>query len=206
MFGKKFYPIKGRYDNSEVSLSSGLSISYHDVGPKSTESRTILLLHGLNAHSGTWRKNVPFFANVGWRPIAPTLPRVEILPTAEEIEEYSEMIHELVKKLSIAEFDVIGNSMGGWIAMQLSASFPEIVRRVVLEDSAGSESDLPGKVRAKTLIIWGENDNILPIRNGIALNSKIESSKLVKVDGVGHVCHWEDPDTFNELVERFLPT
>ncbi|MDH2900629.1 MAG: alpha/beta hydrolase [archaeon] len=197
--------IRVEYDNSQATLSSEFTISYHDEGSKSRASRSLLLLHGLNAHSGTWRNNIPTFAHIGWRAIAPTLPRIDAEPSDENIKEYSKIIHELVvEKLDIQEIDAIGNSMGGWVAMQLAVSFPDMVKHLILEDSAGVGSDLPQKISMPTLIIWGERDNIVPVKDAVALNSKIKNSKLITVKDIGHVFHWEDPDGFNRTVERFL--
>jgi pimeloyl-ACP methyl ester carboxylesterase len=192
------------YDNGEKTLGSGIRISFHDDGTSSS-NRSLVLLHGLNSHSGTWRNNIPAFASLGWRTIAPTLPRVNREPTGEDIKEYSMIIHELVfEKLGANEISIIGNSMGGWIAMQVAVLFHDEVEHLVLEDSAGVDSYLPEKISTPTLIIWGTRDEILPIRYATKLNSKINKSKLVTFETAGHVPHWEDPEGFNATVREFL--
>jgi pimeloyl-ACP methyl ester carboxylesterase len=105
------------------------------------------------------------------------LPRTRSEPTDKGIREYAKIIHELVvEKLSIEEIDPVGNLMGGWIAMQLAASFPDLLKHLVLEDSAGVGSDLPEKISVPTLILWGERDDILPLKHAVALSMNIKGS------------------------------
>ncbi|HYB05076.1 MAG TPA: hypothetical protein VED17_11485, partial [Nitrososphaerales archaeon] len=61
----------GAFDNSRISLPSGKILSYHDGAQ---EKPALLLLHGLNAHSGTWRNNTATFSTES-RVLAPSLPR-----------------------------------------------------------------------------------------------------------------------------------
>ena len=57
------------YDNRSVSVGSA-SIGYRIEGEG---ARKILLLHGLNSHSGTWRKNISALARDA-TVVAPSLP------------------------------------------------------------------------------------------------------------------------------------
>jgi pimeloyl-ACP methyl ester carboxylesterase len=126
-------PIRVEYDNNPTALSSGLVISYCYEGLNSSTKLGLVMVHGRNAHSGTWRNNIPYFVQNGWRVVAPTLPRTSGEPRAENISEYANIIHELVsEKLGIEEINAIGNSMGGWIATQLAVSYPNLVKRLVL--------------------------------------------------------------------------
>lgn len=53
-----------------------------------------------------------------------------------------------------------------------------------------------------TLIIWGENDNVLSIEQGKLLNNQIQNSKLEIISSCGHIPHEERPEeTFNVILE-----
>lgn len=49
----------------------------------------------------------------------------------------AEVVRGLMDALGIAQADVIGVSMGGWVALTVAAEHPERVRRLVLVSSAG---------------------------------------------------------------------
>jgi pimeloyl-ACP methyl ester carboxylesterase len=199
----------GAFDNSWVALDTkGISLPYHDAGEK--EKPALLFLHGLNAHSGTWRNNVSFFAK-DWRVLAPSLPPSHESPSKLDITPYVKYLEEFLTKLVIHRVTIAGNSMGGWIAMRIAANHSDLVKALVLEDSAGisntGEEILLAKInelKIPVLILWGRNDRILPVDAGKYLRSKIKASTLTVLDGVGHVPHWETPDVFNRLVTDFL--
>ena len=59
------------------------------------------------------------------------------------------------------------------------------------------------KISVPTLIIWGINDVILPLKVGRELNHIIKNSILKQIKG-GHNAHQESAEEFNSLVEEFL--
>ncbi|MDQ3133036.1 MAG: alpha/beta hydrolase [Acidobacteriota bacterium] len=54
-----------------------------------------------------------------------------------------------------------------------------------------------------TLVIWGENDAVIPMENGEKLYSSILNSRLVVLKNCGHVPQEEKPELFAELVTGF---
>lgn len=46
---------------------------------------------------------------------------------------------------------------------------------------------IPQRVNVNTLIIWGEDDKVAPLRTGYVLHKRIENSKLTTVKDTGHV-------------------
>ena len=58
-------------------------------------------------------------------------------------------------------------------------------------------------INQQTLIIWGENDKVIPIRNGHKLHDAILNSRLVVLTNCGHVPMEEKPEIFSELVTEF---
>ncbi|MBA3749194.1 MAG: alpha/beta hydrolase [Solirubrobacterales bacterium] len=49
-------------------------------------------------------------------------------------------------------------------------------------------------IRAPTLVLWGERDEILPRSDGEALAAAIPDSRLMTYADTGHMVHWEDPE------------
>lgn len=55
-------------------------------------------------------------------------------------------------------------------------------------------------IRVPTLVIWGAEDPIAPLRTGQALASAIAGARLVVLEGAGHAPQLEIPDRFNPLL------
>ena len=63
--------------------------------------------------------------------------------------------------------------------------------------------DLPD-VRAETLIVWGAQDTLAPLRTGRALARKLPHARLVGIDGAAHAPMLETPERFRAELEPFL--
>ncbi len=61
------------------------------------------------------------------------------------------------------------------------------------EDDCAGELD---KIRARTLIVWGDRDALCPRGDQDALLTAIAGSRLVVYAGAGHGLHWEEPERF----------
>ena len=59
-------------------------------------------------------------------------------------------------------------------------------------------------VKSKTLIIWGENDEWIPLKNGKQMDSLIPNSKLSIIKNSGHVPMEENPTQSATLMTNFL--
>ncbi len=60
------------------------------------------------------------------------------------------------------------------------------------------------QITAKTLIVWGENDRLIPERFGSAIHQKMPGAKFSLIRGAGHVPMWDRASDFNQLVVDFL--
>jgi pimeloyl-ACP methyl ester carboxylesterase len=63
---------------------------------------------------------------------------------------------------------------------------------------------LLGRLRAPTLLIWGERDEETPLRDGRLMESMIPDAGLVVFEGSGHFAYAEQPDRFGRVVDVFL--
>lgn len=60
------------------------------------------------------------------------------------------------------------------------------------------------KVQSPTLILWGQNDPIAPLRTGKLLAGMIDNSRLQVLPGAGHSPMVENAETFNRLLYKEL--
>jgi pimeloyl-ACP methyl ester carboxylesterase len=59
------------------------------------------------------------------------------------------------------------------------------------------------QINQPTLIIWGEEDTVMPIKNGYKLHEEILNSRFVIIKDCGHVPQEEKSELFCELVTEF---
>ena len=64
------------------------------------------------------------------------------------------------------------------------------------------EQDLPA-IKARTLIIWGADDQLIPLDAGRKMNSLIKDSKLVIIERCGHVPQEEIPERILDEITKF---
>jgi pimeloyl-ACP methyl ester carboxylesterase len=60
------------------------------------------------------------------------------------------------------------------------------------------------EIRCPTLIVWGENDSIIPVRDAQEFERLIPDSRKVVMRETGHVPMAERPEAFNEVLIEFL--
>jgi len=71
----------------------------------------------------------------------------------------------------------------------------------LLEDDSSRELD---KIKAPTLIVWGDQDAFLPRGDQEALEAAIAGSRLVVYEGAGHTFYWEEPDRIASDLAAFI--
>jgi pimeloyl-ACP methyl ester carboxylesterase len=68
----------------------------------------------------------------------------------------------------------------------------------------GDMREMMHAIRAPTLLVWGENDPLVPLQYGQAMQEEIAGSKLVVIPRAAHVAMWDAPEEFNRVVLEFL--
>jgi pimeloyl-ACP methyl ester carboxylesterase len=198
---------------------------------------------------------------------------------------YGRSVDAVCDKLALGRVDIVGNSMGGYIAAEVAIQFPERIDQLILVSAAGITSadiarrpiftmgriatavatygtarhrqiaarpksrhlalalvarhpsllkaDLayegffkgtgkPGfddalrasleydfrdrlpDIRQPTLIVWGEKDSIIPVKDANEFERLIPDSRKLVMKETGHIPMAERPATFNDLMMEFL--
>jgi 4,5:9,10-diseco-3-hydroxy-5,9,17-trioxoandrosta-1(10),2-diene-4-oate hydrolase len=60
------------------------------------------------------------------------------------------------------------------------------------------------RITAPTLIVWGKQDRVLPLKHAHFAMERLYNSRLHILDPCGHIPNLECPDEFNKLVLEFL--
>jgi non-heme chloroperoxidase len=71
----------------------------------------------------------------------------------------------------------------------------------LLEDDSLGELD---KIKAPTLVVWGDQDAILPQSDQETLAAAITGSRLLVYPGAGHAFYWEDPGRVASDLAAFI--
>jgi pimeloyl-ACP methyl ester carboxylesterase len=113
----------------------GQSIHYYEAG----QGPTVILLHGLGANAGIWVANIgPLSAH--YHVIAPDQigfghsdkPLIDY-----KIATFVDFLYGFMQTQKIAKATLVGNSLGGWIAVEFAIQHPEMVEKLVLVDAGG---------------------------------------------------------------------
>jgi len=135
---KELIPI---YANSSSQFMSilGMQVHYRDQGVQS-DSVPLILLHGMSSSLNTWDSVVFYLANHR-RVISLDLPGFGLTgPSPENMynfDYYNKFIDSFTRRLQLAKFTLVGNSMGGSIAWNYALFNPAVVDKLVLIDAAG---------------------------------------------------------------------
>lgn len=61
-----------------------------------------------------------------------------------------------------------------------------------------------GKIKAPVLILWGEQDRVIPVQRAYATAIRMPNATLRIIESCGHAPHQERPPEFNEMVLDYL--
>ena len=81
------------------------------------------------------------------------------------------------------------------------------IRQMVRSTILRPKKDIDKRIKADQiplLIIWGEQDFIMPIANGQALARMRPTAKFICIPGAGHLPHQEKPSLFLDALRPFL--
>jgi 2-hydroxymuconate-semialdehyde hydrolase len=149
----------------------GVATEVLDTGPVDGPAPPVLLLHG----SGP---GVSAMAN--WRPIIPALSKTRRVIAPDQLgfggtadgsartygrAAWTAHALRLLDTMDVPEVDIIGNSMGGAIALSLAAARPSAVRRIVLMGTMGVAMALPDGLNT----VWGYEPSVDGMREVIGL-------------------------------------
>ncbi len=123
----------------------GDRIAYRDAG----SGETLLLIHGMAGSSDTWRAMVPQLAKK-YRVVAPDLlghgrsdkPRGDYSLGA-----FAVWLRDLLDEVGVTRATIVGQSLGGGVAMQFVYQHPDYCQRLVLISSGGLGPDVGWTLR-----------------------------------------------------------
>ena len=122
----------------QTAMLHGRELAYREAGAGEGKP-TLVLIHGMAGSSATWRELMPRLEN-RFHIIAPDLPGHG--ESSLEFDDYSlgamaSALRDLLVVKGISRATVVGQSLGGGVAMQFVYQYPEFCERIVLIGSGG---------------------------------------------------------------------
>ena len=185
----------------------------------------VVLVHGYDPKFNSWRtwqKNIAALAAhrrvyaldlLGYGESDQPTPRLDARGEANAL-------IELLDAEKLAPVSLIGLSWGGAIAQIVVGTAPERVDKLVLVDSGydGSERGIArlNKIACPTLIVWDEDDVVIPVAGARILGDAIPRSRVCvfqrderDADANPENRHWSQEThsrEWNKVVTEFLST
>jgi esterase len=127
-----------------LHAADGCRLAYRGGGP--ADGTAVLLLHGMAGRSDTWDGVAGALIDAGRRVAALDLrghggsARAASYPLSV----FSTDVITLLDQLELAQVDLVGHSLGGFIALSVAAQQPHRIRRLLIEDAPIPPRDTPG--------------------------------------------------------------
>ncbi len=135
---------------SHIAHAGNYRVHYYEMNAGRPDAPVVVLIHGLGGSALDWAPMMPAFARAGYRVYAPDLlgygksshPDIDY-SIAEQADFVNGFIHAVgacnpqPDPRTNCRQDIVGWSMGGWIAMRYALDHEQQVRRLVLDDAAG---------------------------------------------------------------------
>ena len=247
----------------EIKIKREGSFEYVEEG----NGPTLVLLHGLFGALSNWRAVFERFSD-RYRIIIPLLPIYKKSGVKPSVDALAVYVKEFLDFKGIYKCTVLGNSLGGHIALVFALEEMNRLEGIVLTGSSGLfESGMGStfprrgnfayikerveytfydprtataelvdevfeivndnykalrilkiaraaqrqnmrkdieRIKTKTLLVWGLNDNITPPNVAHEFHKLMPNSTLRFIDHCGHAAMMEQPGRFNEVLEEFL--
>ena len=115
------------------NLKTEGKFTYAEAG----EGRAIIVLHGLMGALSNFDKTFEYFSARGYKVLIPELPLYTMPLIKTNVKSLAKFLHDFIAFKKLKDVILLGNSLGGHIALYYTKHFPEDVGGLVLTGSSG---------------------------------------------------------------------
>jgi pimeloyl-ACP methyl ester carboxylesterase len=216
--------------NRSVDVANGVTYAYRRFGNADGAAPPLVFFQHFRGNIDNWdpalvdavaeRREIILFDNAGVGGSTGAVPRT-----------FTEMAHDalaFVDALGLKQIDILGYSIGGYVAQELTLIRPQLVRRIVLAATgpqggermhrwtddifAHATLDEPGGEdllalffeRSDTSVANGDNDRMIPTKNTHLLAARLPDARVEIYPDAGHGFLFQYPAEFAADVDEFL--
>ncbi len=167
----------------EYQIIGGIKTHFHRAG----SGKPLVFIHGSGpgvSAWANWRLTLPFFAENGFEVFAPDVVGFGYTERPENFEynHQSRVKHivDFIKHFDLKEVNIVGNSMGGALALAVALEIPERIKKLVIMGSVGVKFPITEGLE----FIWGYKPSIENMRKVIwylSSNPELVGEDLVRL-------------------------
>jgi pimeloyl-ACP methyl ester carboxylesterase len=120
----------------------------------------------------------------------------------------AEIVRERVRAITAPSFaDTHADALQSLVDIAIAQPTP--LHAIAAQMQAVIEDDRSARIAsiaARTLVVHGDRDRLIPIENGRAIASTIPHARLHVLEGCGHLPQWEMTNALLDVVTTFLPS
>lgn len=109
------------------------------------EGTPIVILHGLMGGLSNFDGVIDFFPNKGYKVLIPELPLYNMSLLQTSVQTFAKFTKDFIEHLDLGEVILLGNSLGGHIALLATKMYPELVKALVITGSSGLYENAMGE-------------------------------------------------------------
>ncbi len=145
--------------------------SYIEIG----EGTPIIVLHGLMGGLSNFDGVVDFFPKKGYKILIPELPLYTMSLLKTNVKTFAKYVSQFIDHLSYNEVILLGNSLGGHIALLSTRLYPEKIKAMVITGSSGLYESAMGESYPKR----GDYDYIRQKAENVFYDPAVATKKIV---------------------------
>ena len=112
-------------------------LKYNEEGPSDSPFPTVILLHGMLGDLSNWVDTIRVLSNNGYHVVAPVIPVYGLPLRKTGVPGLARFLRGFVDALDLGPSILVGNSLGGHIALLYALEYPDDVVAMILSGSSG---------------------------------------------------------------------
>lgn len=139
------------------------------------EGRAIIVLHGLMGALSNFDETFHYFSKKGYKVLIPELPLYTLPVLKTNVKNLAKFLHDFIEYKKLKDVVLLGNSLGGHIALYYIKKYPADVAALVLTGSSGLYENSMGDSYPKR----GDKEFVRKKTEEVFYNKDIATDELV---------------------------
>ncbi len=139
------------------------------------EGQPIIILHGLMGNLSNFDQVFDYFSAKGYKILMPELPIYSLPLLRTNVKSLARFIKRFTEHKELNDYILLGNSLGGHIALYYTKQYPKRVKGIVLTGSSGLYENSMGESYPKR----GDYEYIKKKAEGVFYDPKMASKEIV---------------------------